>query len=421
MKRKQSDIYNWPGFGTNEILLSNITSEMPRKSNNSSVPFGRKISPTKAIVFVACCVLYLQATSYFVYQWQLIRENREDDSQDDETYDDSPSEVVDVYSSLQSTGIPLVATRFKVQEPLGSGFVSHAFSGIDVNTNESVVLKFTYVNVTESLSPTPLKGIPDSVLRLKALQQEYMVYQSMKDTRLLQSHFYGDYNSFRVLVTQKGGKSLIQHQEIHKEWSKADIHQIAYDIILDLEQLHDKSFIHNDMHTGNIAFKKINENMSQVNLIDFNSCKRYRSPTTFKHFQQKHNYFRVPLHRFSPPCFYKEKHCSRRDDLFSLGYMLVMLASEYANCSPLYSFSCPQVPHGFWFSPPLPWAKVSGKQNLIDFMTGISFNILNAPNNYRHELPSNFRQYFEHLESLEFESKPDYGHLASLFPLSPVR
>lgn len=264
-----------------------------------------------------------------------------------------------------------------------------------------------------------LQGIPDNVSKLKALQKEYAVYKSFRNTRLLQAFFFGDHRGFKVLVTQQGGRSLIQHQELSRHWSKEDVYQIARNVIWDLEQLHVKSFLHNDMHTGNIAFKETNEQNSsyQVNLIDFNSVKRFRDSNNLQHFQQKRNFFRVPIHRFSPPCYFQKNTCSRRDDLTSLGYMLIVLASEYANCSPLYSFSCQEERKDYWFAPPLPWMKITGKQNLIDFMTGISFNILNAPDNYRQQLPDNFRNYFEHLETLRFTTKPDYAYLADLFLL----
>lgn len=364
-----------------------------------------------ALGFVCCIVLYIELRARFIYQWQ-IGEVGEDEEED---VDATPPEEVDVYAFFREPNLPLVASRYRVQEPLGKGFVSRAYAGLDIVTQEEVVLKFTYINVTENTSPTPLKGIPDNVLQLKALQQEYATYRALKNSRLLQAYYYGDYQGFKVLVTQRGGQSLFQHQENIRIWSKNDVFQIARNIIYDLEQLHDKSYIHNDMHTGNIAFK-VNDSSYQVNLIDFNSCKRYRSMKTLQHYDEKNNYFRVMIHRFSPPCYYKKKICSRRDDLASLGYMVIMLASEYANCSPIYTFSCPETrTDGYWFGPALPWVKVTGRQNMIDFMTNISFNILNSPNNYRHQLPDNFRLYFEHLETLQFTSRPDYSYLASLF------
>ena len=99
-----------------------------------------------------------------------------------------------------------------------------------------------------------------------------------------------------------------------------------------------------------------------------------------------------------------------------------MLASEYSNCAPIYSFSCPEDrAGGYWFGPALPWVKITGKQNMIDYMKNISFNILNAPNDYHHQLPDNFRRYFEHMQSLQFTTRPDYAHLVSLFPVTAKR
>lgn len=383
-----------------------------------------------ALCFLSCFVFYLELRARYMYQWQdgggdikgsrmgVEGEGIEIEEGDDDVNIDTAPQAVDVYEFFSQPDVPLVASRYKIQERLGAGFVSRAYSGLDLRTQQKVVLKFTYINITENSSPTPLKGIPDNVLKLKALQNEYSTYKSFTNTRLLQAFFYGEYNGFKVLVTQQAGKSLQQLQELNRKWLKEDVNQIARNIILDLEQVHDKSYIHNDMHTGNIAFD-VNESTYRVNLIDFNSCKRFRDTDTFQHFEQKRNFFRVPIHRFSPPCYYQGKTCSRRDDMTSLGYMLVMLASEYANCAPIYSFSCPAEKSGaYWFGPPLPWVQVTGKQNMIDFMKNISFDILNAPNDYRHQLPDNFRKYFEHLQTLQFTTRPDYAHLVSLFPVT---
>ena len=373
------------------------------------------ISPIKKfIIFVsimASLVIYLDLRNRYIYQWQ------EEGEGDDEVAEDDTSEAaIDLFAALQSPDVPLVANRYKIQEVLGTGFVSHAYSGVDVKTQEEVVLKFTYINLTESSSPFPLKGIPESVLRLRALKREYETYRSFRNTRLLQSYYYGDFIDYKVLVTQKGGESVLQHQKNNRKWSKRDIYELARNVILDLEQLHNKNFIHNDMHTGNIAFKEANQTLYQVNLIDFNGAKRYRDINTFEHYPQKRNYFRVPIHRFSPPCYYKKLTCSRRDDLISLGYMLVMLSSEHANCAPIYTFSCPENMSNELLSPTLPWTKISLKQNLIDFMINISCDILQSPDSYHEKLPENFRKYFEHMQSLQFDAKPNYSYLLSLFP-----
>jgi serine/threonine protein kinase len=372
-------------------------------------------SSVKKLILLICFVslgviVYFEVRARYIYLWQ---------TEEDEAFEDNDNETpvvaVDVYAWLLLPDTPLVASRYKIEELLGAGFVSRAYSGIDIITQEKVVLKFTYINVTENTSPTPLKGIPDNVLKLKALQQEYTTYQHFHNTRLLQSYFYGDYSGFKVLVTQQGGKSLIQLQELNRNWSQEDVYQIARNIISDLQQLHGVSYLHNDMHTGNIAFNNVNQTSYKINLIDFNSCKNYRNPLTLQHIKQKRNYFRVPTHRFSPPCYFQKQVCSRRDDLYSLGYILVMLFSEHSNCSPLYTLDCPERKGHYWFGPSLPWVEVIGKQNLIDFMKNTTFNILNAPNDYRQQLPDAFRKYFEHLETLEFSSKPDYEYLVDLF------
>ena len=118
-------------------------------------------SMKKCIIFVclgASIMLFLEVRARFIYG-QLQGDGGEDEEGDEEGDDvyAAPPAAVDVYALLQEPGNSLVASRFQVQELLGTGFVSHAYSGIDMNTQERVVLKFTHINVTENTSPTPLK------------------------------------------------------------------------------------------------------------------------------------------------------------------------------------------------------------------------------------------------------------------------
>lgn len=158
--------------------------------------------------------------------------------------------------------------------------------------------------------------------------------------------------------------------------------------------------------------------------MDFNNCHLYRSPVEpYQHEPQHRNPLRVPVHRYSPPCTHRRMHCSRRDDVIALGYVLVMLASQYANCFDIHYLRChalsaadTQQP---FYSPPLPWLHVPNKY-LSAFMKRIDYNILNAAGpNSTGSLPEPFQRYFSHTTSLKFTSRPNYQHLIDILARLP--
>jgi hypothetical protein len=86
---------------------------------------------------------------------------------------------------------------------------------------------------------------------------------------------------------------------------------------------------------------------------------------------------------------------SRRDDLESLGYMLVILAKLY-----------------------VPWLEIV-KSNTIDFLTKfnkvLKLKLTTTPEQLCKGLPEEFTKYVQYCRGLEFEQDPDYDYLRSLF------
>ena len=79
----------------------------------------------------------------------------------------------------------------------------------------------------------------------------------------------------------------------------------------------------------------------------------------------------------------------RHDDLWSLFYMMV----EFANGQ-------------------LPWRKIKDKEQVGMMKEKYDHRLL-----LKH-LPSDFRQFLEHLQSLEYADKPDYAMLLGKFDFS---
>ena len=83
---------------------------------------------------------------------------------------------------------------------------------------------------------------------------------------------------------------------------------------------------------------------------------------------------------------------SRRDDLISLGYILV-----------------------YFLKGKLPWQKVRGKDkeekysNIRKLKQGLGSNTICSG------LPREFQNYLEYCQNLEFDQRPDYSYLRGLF------
>lgn len=144
-----------------------------------------------------------------------------------------------------------VSPRFRLGNVLGIGYVSTVYSGVNLETGQNVVIKLTALNETELNLKTPqksLNGIPLSIQKLKRLDKEYDMYRRLNSTRLLKAFWYGRFENYQALVVQRVGKSLQEHQKLNHGWTIEDIYHIGVNAVLDLEQIHEQSFTHDDIH-----------------------------------------------------------------------------------------------------------------------------------------------------------------------------
>lgn len=126
-------------------------------------------------------------------------------------------------------------------------------------------------------------------------------------------------------------------------------------------------------------------NNRRVYMLDFGLARQYtttsgevRCPRAAAGFRGTVRYASINAHR--------NREMGRHDDLWSLFYMLV----EFVNGQ-------------------LPWRKIKDKEQVGLMKEKYDHRLL-----LKH-LPSDFKQFLEHIQSLSYADKPDYGMLASLF------
>lgn len=164
---------------------------------------------------------------------------------------------------------------------------------------------------------------------------------------------------------------------------------IACQSISRLEVLHCLGFIHRDIKPENLLFEGSHK-FDRVFLIDFGLAKKYMQGD--KHIPNLQRKGLVGTARYASVNALKAMEQSRRDDLESLGYVLVYLLKGS-----------------------LPWqgltaANMEDKKKLI-----LKKKMETQPKTLCSDLPDAFAKYLQYVKALDFDEKPDYNMLIKLF------
>lgn len=196
--------------------------------------------------------------------------------------------------------------------------------------------------------------------------------------------WYGIYNGRHYLALDLMGNSL-QEYSLHRFTLKTVL-LLAVKLIKLFRYLHSNHFIHGSVKPAN--FMMGGAQTSQRNccyMIDFGRSRRFRNPRTGKHIEDrvddKYRYYRGPFFSVNAG---RGLAYSRRDDMQSLGYMLM-----------------------YFIRGGLPWD--------VNHIKGFDVKASTSAESLCEGYPSEFLDYFIHVESLGFDERPDYASLRTAF------
>ena len=133
---------------------------------------------------------------------------------------------------------------------------------------------------------------------------------------------FGKVKNYNILVEPLLGKSLFDiFTENHKEMPMGDVCLIALQVIDRIQWIHSKYIVHRDIKPDNFLIGKKDPNV--IYLIDFGLSKKYRSSKTNKHIKPGLTGKFTGTVGFGSLNALRGREQSRRDDIESIGYMLV--------------------------------------------------------------------------------------------------
>nr|XP_050038372.2 LOW QUALITY PROTEIN: tau-tubulin kinase homolog Asator-like [Dermacentor andersoni] len=265
----------------------------------------------------------------------------------------------------------VVKERWKVVKKIGGGGFGEIYEGLDLVSKELVALKLESAKQAKQV-------LKMEVAVLKKLQGREHVCRFIG---------CGRNDRFNYVVMQLQGKNLaeLRRSQPRGAFSLSTTLRLGLQILRAIQSIHEVGFLHRDVKPSNFAMGRTHHSSRKVYMLDFGLARQYvtttgevRPPRAAAGFRGTVRYASVNAH--------KNKEMGRHDDLWSLFYMLV----EFVNGQ-------------------LPWRKIKDKEQVGLMKEKYDHRLL-----LKH-LPSDFRQFLEHISSLDYYDRPDYPVLAGLF------
>ncbi|XP_063945640.1 uncharacterized protein LOC108211763 isoform X3 [Daucus carota subsp. sativus] len=232
------------------------------------------------------------------------------------------------------------------------------------------------------------------------LKYEAMVYKHLQEKssaqprsltaedRIPNMRWFGVDGDYNFLVMDLLGPSL---EDLLKfcggRFSLKTVLMLAEQMIDRVEFIHSKSFLHRNIEPSNFLMG-LHRQANQVFIIDFRLSRKYRDSSTHQHIPYRENKNLTGTAEYASMNAHLGIEQSRRDDLESLGYVLM-----------------------YFLKGSLPWQGLKDGQIEKINKKKLSTSIEALCRGY----PNEFSSHFHYCRSLRFDDKPDYLYLKSMY------
>ena len=264
--------------------------------------------------------------------------------------------------------------KYKLIKRIGEGSFGNIYSVIRLEDKKIFAMKTENINSKEKL--------------LKSEVYYLYILQGYGIPKLIS---FGQKSNYNILIETLLDKSLHYiYLEKKKHCNINDLCVIAIQLIDRLEWIHSKDIVYGDVKPENFLLGLDDPNV--IYIVDFGLCKKYRSSKTGKHILPKRRGTFSGTLSYASVNALKGKVLSRRDDLISLGYVLIKLIKKS-----------------------LPWISDFNSLNKKTYTQIINLKQNDAYGKLFESIPCELVEFVKYSKKLKFEQDPDYSYLRSLF------
>ena len=223
------------------------------------------------------------------------------------------------------------------------------------------------------------------------LENEAAIMSYLKGPNIPYVKSYGYSGNYNILVMQLLGISLEDIFTELKRFSIKSVCILSIQMLNVLEYIHNKHIIHRDIKPDNFVMGL--DDLSQyVYLLDFGLAKNYRSSSTLIHYPMIYKKKLTGTARYASINALKGYEQSRRDDLESVGYVLI-----------------------YFLRGSLPWQGLQAKNKEERYKKILQKKIETTSYDLCYGFPIEFEKYVEYCKNLDYIEEPQYEMLRNLF------
>ena len=223
------------------------------------------------------------------------------------------------------------------------------------------------------------------------LELEATIMSYLKGPNIPFIKSYGYSGDFNVLVMQLLDKSLEDLINKYNTFSIKTVAILGYQMVNILQYIHDRHIIHRDIKPDNFVMGAQEDN-AKLYILDFGLAKKYRSSRTLVQYPYVKKKKLTGTARYASIHALEAYEQSRRDDLESVGYVLM-----------------------YFLRGNLPWQGLKVRSKEDRYKKILEKKKETSSQDLCKDFPHEFLEYVDYSKNLEYEENPDYDFLRQKF------
>ena len=266
--------------------------------------------------------------------------------------------------------------RYKLGQKIGCSSFGDIYLGKNVQSNQDVAIKMELIKK-----------------KYQQLIYEAKVFQYLQGGIGIPTLYWsGQEGDYSIIVLDLLGKNIEELFNLcERKFTLKSVLMLADQLISNIEYIHFKNYVHRNIKPENFLIG-LGKKSHKIFTIDFALSRLYRDPKTSEHLNYNENKRLIGTARFASINAHRGIEQTRRDDLESIGYLLL-----------------------YFLKGSLPWQSIHAESfedqfnEIKDKKMAISLEVLCG------DLPQEFAIFLNYCRNLKFDEKPDYGYLKKIF------